>query len=132
VAFALAQKGATVHLLHVSEPAYLASPFDLTPVVATPPSPDALAALEKKVTEHLKRLVPGEARARGVHAETHVVHDVNPSAVIQRVAQQLKADAIVVGTHGRSGLSRLVMGSVAADVLKSAKLPVILARSARS
>jgi nucleotide-binding universal stress UspA family protein len=131
VAFALAQNGGVVHLLHVCEPGFLASPFDLTPVMVTPPSPEALEAMEKKVTAHLRRLVPEGALARNVRHETHVVHDVNPASVILKVAHDLKAEVIVMGTHGRTGLGRLVMGSVATDLLKSAKIPVVLARNGR-
>lgn len=131
VAFALAQPGATVHLLHVCEPSYLASPFDLTPVIATPPTPEALASLERKVTAHMKRLMPEESLARNVRHQTHIVHDINPVGVINRLAQDLKAEVIVMGTHGRTGLGRLVMGSVATDLLKTSKLPVILARNGR-
>jgi nucleotide-binding universal stress UspA family protein len=131
VAFSLAQQGGVVHLLHVCEPGFVASPFDLTPVLAAPPSPEALQALEKKVTAHLRRLVPESSLARNVRHETHIVHDVNPAAVILKVAHDLHADVVVMGTHGRTGLGRLVMGSVATDLLKSAKIPVVLARNGR-
>jgi nucleotide-binding universal stress UspA family protein len=131
VAFALTQPGAMVHLLHVCEPGYMASPFDLTPIIATAPSPEALAALEKKVAAHLRRLVPEESLARNVRHQTHIVHDANPAGIINRLAQELKAEAIVMGTHGRTGLGRLVMGSVATDLLKTSKLPVVLVRNGR-
>lgn len=128
LAYALAAKDGTVHLLHVLEPAFIASPFDLTPVMVTPATPEALEAAEKKVTLHLKRLVPESALTRGVRTQTQVIHDVSPAAVIAREGQRLKADVIVVGTHGRKGLGRLLMGSVATEVAKNAPLPVILVR----
>lgn len=131
VAFALAAPGGTVHLLTVCEPGYLASPFDLTPVVSTATSPAALERLETKVRQHLKRLVPEESLVRGVRHELHVVHDVNPASVIQRVAKELGAETIVLGTHGRTGLGRLLMGSVATDVLRNSHTPVLLACGGR-
>ena len=131
LAYALAQSGGTVHLLHVSEPAYLASPFDMTPVMLAAPSPEALLAADAKAERHLKGLVPQDALTRGVRTETHIVTDVGATSVIQRVAKDVGADAIVMGSHGRSGWGKLVMGSVASDVLRHAALPVILARPAK-
>ncbi|MFM8979679.1 MAG: universal stress protein [Planctomycetia bacterium] len=131
LAFALALPGGTVHLLHVCEPGFLASPFDLTPVIATPPTPEALEALDRKVEAHLRRLVPEEALLRNVRHQLHVVHDLHPAAVIQRVAAEVQAELVVMGTHGRTGMGRLVMGSVAGELLKHSRLPVVLARPAR-
>lgn len=46
-------------------------------------------------------------------------------------AQRTKADMIVMGTHGRRGLARAIMGSTAEEVLREAKVPVLLVRSPR-
>lgn len=46
------------------------------------------------------------------------VADGKPHEAIIRIATEWEADAIVIGTHGRTGLSRLVMGSVAESVLR--------------
>jgi len=51
-----------------------------------------------------------------------------PATVIVETAQEIEADLIVMGTHGRSGLTRLVMGSVAEDVLRRAPCPVLTLR----
>ena len=51
-----------------------------------------------------------------------------PSEVIQQVAVDYKVDAIVVGTHGRSGLERFVLGSVAEKLSRNAHCTVIVAR----
>ena len=48
--------------------------------------------------------------------------------MIVRLARREAADLIVIGTHGRSGLGRLFMGSVAARVLATAKCPVLTVR----
>jgi nucleotide-binding universal stress UspA family protein len=48
---------------------------------------------------------------------------------ILRVAGQVGADMIVMGTHGRSGLDRVLMGSVAEAILRRAHCPVLIARS---
>jgi len=48
----------------------------------------------------------------------------DPASTILSVARQLSADLIVLGTHGRTGLRRLLMGSVAEAVVRRAKCPV--------
>ena len=49
----------------------------------------------------------------------------DPATEILRVAQETSADLIVMGTHGRTGLERLLMGSVAEEVLRKATCPVL-------
>ncbi len=51
-----------------------------------------------------------------------------PVLEIVRCAEAVKADAIVMGTHGRSGVSRLLMGSVAEGVARSSSIPVLIVR----
>jgi nucleotide-binding universal stress UspA family protein len=55
-------------------------------------------------------------------------HGGRAAAVITAYAQAWPADLIVMGTHGRSGISRLVLGSDAAEVVRSASTPVLLVR----
>jgi nucleotide-binding universal stress UspA family protein len=52
----------------------------------------------------------------------------NFSKAIANEARRWKADLIVMGTHGRIGIARLVLGSVAEGVLHSAPVPVLLIR----
>jgi nucleotide-binding universal stress UspA family protein len=52
----------------------------------------------------------------------------NPSAEIVRTAQEINADLIVLGTHGRKGLSHVLMGSVAERVARHAPCPVLIVR----
>ncbi|HLF02746.1 MAG TPA: universal stress protein [Anaerolineales bacterium] len=56
---------------------------------------------------------------------TEVISGV-PSDIILGVAEANKADLIIMSTHGRSGLSRLVYGSVAESVLRGSRVPVLL------
>lgn len=53
-----------------------------------------------------------------------------PAREILRAAKVLDAELIAVGTHGRSGLKRLVLGSVAEAVLRDAPCPVLVVRAA--
>ena len=52
----------------------------------------------------------------------------SPADAIVKYAKDVRADVIVVGTHGRSGVSRLLMGSVAEHVVRNAPCPVLVVR----
>jgi nucleotide-binding universal stress UspA family protein len=58
----------------------------------------------------------------------HVLEDGEPAEGILRVARDANADLIVMGTHGRSALQRLLMGSVAVKVVREAPCPVVTVR----
>jgi nucleotide-binding universal stress UspA family protein len=63
----------------------------------------------------------------GVNIESMVVEGY-PSAAIIDVAEKKSADLIVMGSHGRSGLKRLWIGSVAESVVREAPVPVLIVR----
>lgn len=59
----------------------------------------------------------------------HRLIEGDPATEIVGMADLLKCDVIVMGTHGRTGLSRLLMGSVAEHVLRHSPCPVVTIRS---
>jgi nucleotide-binding universal stress UspA family protein len=67
--------------------------------------------------------------AAGVQGTAHIVETAvvteDIAHCIQRVATDLKADIVVIGTHGRRGFQRLVLGSVAGRFLRIARCPVL-------
>jgi nucleotide-binding universal stress UspA family protein len=65
--------------------------------------------------------------ASGLAVRT-AVRTGDPAAEIIRGAREYQADLIAMTTHGRSGLSRLIFGSVAEAVLRRASVPVFLTR----
>lgn len=71
-------------------------------------------------------------KAAGVTCHTELVETSRLSddvaTVLQQHADQLQADLLVMGTHGRRGVRRLVLGSVAERVLRFSKCPVLLLR----
>jgi nucleotide-binding universal stress UspA family protein len=71
--------------------------------------------------------VAGELRAKGVRVTT-MVRRGEPADEILAAARDADADLIAMTTHGRSGLSRLLFGSIAAAVLARAEIPVFLMR----
>jgi len=59
----------------------------------------------------------------------HMLVQGDPAIVILQVAKDVAADLIVMGTHGRRGLMRLLMGSVAEQVVRSASCPVVTVKN---
>ena len=71
--------------------------------------------------------VANEAAAQGVSA-IGIAVDRHPATAIIDEAKARKADLIVMGTHGRGGLSRLLAGSTAERVMRKARCPVVTVR----
>jgi nucleotide-binding universal stress UspA family protein len=71
-----------------------------------------------------------EAKKRGVNAKTVLAENIagRVADVIVRAAKKQRADLLVLGTHGRRGLTRMVMGSDAELVVRYAPVPVLLVR----
>ena len=125
VAYAMAGRGGVVHLLHVREPAFVSSPLDGTPLIAKRPDPKAEAAAERAAQEHM-RATAERTGAEGVRTEVEVVEDVGVAGRILAEAKRRRVDAIVLGTHGRTGFGRLLLGSIAAEVLRAKSCRVVL------
>lgn len=103
-------------ILHVEEPTVAYGGGELYYGI---PEPNR-EVLEKM----LKAVVPKDPQVRC----THVMVAGDPATEIVRVAELEHAVAIVMATHGRTGLSRILMGSVAEQVLRRAPCPVMSVR----
>ena len=93
--------------------------------------------LLKELREQGQTILSGavaSARAQGVEADTATVETaMGPvGAAITEYAQQWPADLIVIGTHGRRGIRRLVLGSDAEYVVRTTPVPVLLVRGTKS
>ncbi len=62
-------------------------------------------------------------------AVSHVLHAGSPGEVICWLAEQRQCDLIIMGTHGRTGLKHLFLGSVAEFVMRHARCPVLTIRT---
>ncbi|MGV8805780.1 MAG: universal stress protein [Polaromonas sp.] len=71
------------------------------------------------------------AKTMGVPAETHLFDsfDGRLADVVSEEAQKWSADLVVVGTHGRSGIGRVLLGSGAEQILRQSPVPVLVIRS---
>ena len=104
--------GAALTVLFVVEPLYTAGDFGVL-----------LEEQQRVGNAELARLA-ARLEERGVTCRT-LLGRGRPYQVIGDEARRCKADLIVMATHGRTGLSHLVMGSVAARVVRSAACPVL-------
>jgi nucleotide-binding universal stress UspA family protein len=109
--------GGRLHVLHVAD------------VIATtgsqlypdhPGDPEMRA--EALALKHLRSLVPDGSATLAVRISA------SPANAIVEYARSIHADAIVVGTHGRDGVPRILMGSVAELVVRHAPCPVLVVR----
>jgi nucleotide-binding universal stress UspA family protein len=111
--------GARLVALHVG-----ARPFGSVGGVMTAPPPQPEEFGREELERKLGKFVAGDSDAR---CEPEVIFG-EPSAEIVQAADRLKADLVVIGTHGRTGLHRHAMGSLAEQVLRLAPCPVIVVR----
>jgi nucleotide-binding universal stress UspA family protein len=90
----------------------------------------ALQEAVRKTGERTLAQAAANVRRSGNTAETALLDapSERTANLIDGEAMSWKADLIVIGTHGRSGLSRLLLGSVAEEVVRGASVPVLLVR----
>ncbi len=80
------------------------------------------------VARRILDLVREQAQILRVACETLHEPDSHPSEAILRIAEARDCDLIVVSTHARQGLARIIIGSQAAEVIAAAKVPVLVCR----
>jgi nucleotide-binding universal stress UspA family protein len=86
------------------------------------------ASQRAQAGQEMDRLVK-QALEAGVHATTALVDGGVPAREIVKAAEETKTDLLVLGTHGRTGVARLFLGSVAAAVVATASCPVLTVRA---
>ena len=121
-----AMGGGRIALVHV-----LMEPVQALDVAAALPYPDM--EVRKEWEEAARTRLAREVRAaekRGV-ATTAEIRWGRPSDALVDTAVRLRASLVVVGTHGRSGLEKLLIGSTAERVLRLSPVPVLTVREKR-
>lgn len=108
------QYGATVHVLHVVDESLRSQFGELTGLG------EELEARGQQAVERIERM----ARTHGVAVET-ALEEGDPATTISTYADDAGADLIVMGTHGRSGVRRRLIGSVTDRVVREAPCPVL-------
>jgi nucleotide-binding universal stress UspA family protein len=121
-AMALAQRfGATLGLLHVVEDPFVTGAWNSE--VSVPNVGELLEGLIANAERRLATLRQSAA-ALGVTAETALMTGAPAHAIVEH-AKEGGFDLIVMGTHGHTGLSHVIMGSVAERVVRKAPCPVL-------
>lgn len=116
--------GGRVRLLYcVDELAYALTGYEYV---------DNMSGLLRQDGERILAQAADIARSAGVEVETHLVERM-PQRLGETVAEDAAewgADLVVVGSHGRRGLRRLLLGSGAEQIVRLAPTPVLVVRSA--
>jgi universal stress protein A len=108
--------GAAITVCHVGEPLHPDWFFDTTLLQR-----EIIEQAQKALDELVQKYCPG-IKAKTEMRFGHAVEMVILSA------QKMKADVIVIGTHGRTGVKHAIMGSVAERVARQAPCPVLVVR----
>ena len=116
--------GARLSLLHVIEDPFVTGAWQAEVFVPHIPEllNDLISAAETQMAEHKKQLA-----AHGFLIETLVITGRPASAIVEE-ASAGRFDLIVMGTHGRTGLSHALLGSVAERVVQKAPCAVLTVR----
>lgn len=112
--------GAELYLLHVLELPHYAS------AGVTPSTLREVLKLEAEMEKEAEKAL-GEAEEKVKKAQVQVsklIRKGEAYAEISRAARELNADLIVMGTHGRTGLPHVLLGSVAERIVRTASCPV--------
>jgi nucleotide-binding universal stress UspA family protein len=112
--------GATVHALYVIN----SGSFAGLPMESSWEGLDEMLRSDGEAAMEEVRAVAADA---GVPVETTVAEGT-PSREIVRFAEQEGCDLVVMGTHGRGGIDRLLLGSVAEKVVRASEVPVLTVR----
>lgn len=117
---AVLRRGGTLKLVHVIEPSGLATVAGHNKPRPTKDNP--------KLRAELRALVPADAE-EGFNIETEIVEHANAAEAIRQAAERFDADAICVGSHGRSGILKTLLGSVSSELMAKSERPVLVVRS---
>ena len=114
--------GADVTVLHVLP---VPSLVPAVPYGPEGPGPFGFGTVDREgALIELKRFLPIESA--GVPVQFHVVESRSVHGEIQVQTSKLRTDLVVMGTHGRSGFDRLVLGSAAEKTLRTSRVPVLI------
>ena len=105
--------GATIMIVHVEEPPTAYGGGEMYYGMMDP------------ATDDLKRMLHEVVPAGEAVSFQHRLITGDPAQAIARLAESEDVDLIVMGTHGRTGLTRMLMGSVAEAVVRRASCPVL-------
>ena len=107
----------------------LAPPPNIGEGYITAETVEMLLQSQRHAAQRQLRVLVARAKAAGARVSSLLVETGMTHEQIVRIARRKRADMIVMGTHGRTGLTRLLLGSVAAHVIATARCPVLTVRA---
>jgi universal stress protein A len=116
--------GAELCVLYVVEPIYYATPADM---YATSPNIALLLDEQRRVGAQQLARIHADLKEKGARVRTLQKTGSAAQSIVD-TAKSVKAGLIIMGTHGRTGLSHMLMGSVAEKVVRTAGCPVLTVR----
>lgn len=116
--------GATLHVVHVLENPFAPGAFM---EMYSPPPAEYFTDLEHQAENKLRASL-SDAEREKVHAVFTTRLGVPSAEILDRLDEEPRIDLVVMATHGRGGVARLVMGSVADKVIRAAPCPVLTMR----
>ena len=116
--------GASIHALYVVDTSYPYGDFDGAAIDLTP----VFEALREE-GERALGTIEERAKAAGVPVQSTIREDSVVHRAILEYADEANVDLIVMGTHGRRGLNRWLIGSVTERVVRTADVPVLTVRT---
>lgn len=116
-AYSLLPAGGSVCLVHVQESAR-----------ASGATKTDGSSIDHSSEAALQGLIPADAEARGIASVVEVIESSKPADAICQAAERFGADVLCIASHGRSGISKLLMGSIAQEVMERSSRPVLVVR----
>jgi len=115
--------GAKIYIVHVIEEIASSMYFDM---LKTPPLAQLMQDIERQAEKAMANLLTAEVRER-IETE-YLIRRGAAFLEVVRCADEVDADLIVCGTHGRTGLKHALFGSVAEKIIRKASCPVLSVR----
>jgi nucleotide-binding universal stress UspA family protein len=123
--------GGTVYAVHVIPMAYLPSinegSFSSISVTPNWESAQSIQESWEKQGQQAVNYIKNLGEVEGINVES-VLLEGDPANELIKYAEKEKIDIVVMGTHGNTGFDRLLMGSVAGNVVRHSKVPVMVVR----
>lgn len=81
-----------------------------------------------KILKQTFRKLEKMAKEKGIKLSLKILHDPSVSTAILNYVNTSKFDLLVIGSHGRTGINKIILGSVANDIMNKAKCPVMVVK----
>ena len=119
---------ARIHGAHVTA-AYVVDPYPYIGIgEVNPMALQSYMTAAQTASTHVFVKLADQAAAAGVQLQVQLVENMQAARGIAQLADEVAADLIVIGSHGRNGIEKLMLGSVAAKVVALSSRPVLVIR----